>query len=63
MRRVAFVTVVLVMLAGVTTGLWAGQGPGPCRCDVRIDVDPEDGFCDACGGCIPVNDGPYGPGA
>ncbi len=66
--RCVLVLLTLVVL-GIGSMLWAGGGTGlgdravigPCVCDLAIDVDPVDGLCDFCGGCIPVGDGPYGP--
>jgi hypothetical protein len=60
MRWIALLLVV-VMVLGAATPLLARQGPGPCVCDERVDIDPADGFCDVCGGCIPDGDGPFGP--
>lgn len=38
-----------------------GTGVGTCSCGALLDVDPVDGVCDVCGGCIPKGDGPKGP--
>ena len=49
--------------AGGGTGPGGGPGVGPCECEAPLDVEPADGYCDYCGGCIPdpVGDGPKGP--
>lgn len=48
-------------LAGRGQGPGNGTGIGPCECGYLLDVDPVDGLCDICGGCIPQADGPHGP--
>ncbi|MBL7134583.1 MAG: hypothetical protein ISS78_10840 [Phycisphaerae bacterium] len=49
----------MLMGGGVCDGT-GPKGPGPCTCDEPVDGDG-DGFCDDCGGCIPIGDGPKGP--
>jgi len=52
-----------ISFAGGGTGPGGGTGVGPCECEVPVDVNPADGYCDVCGGCIPepVGDGPKRP--
>ena len=62
MRKKLLVVLAVALLAGVVLSTAsAGNGPGPCTCETSVDIDPVDGFCDICGGCIPDCDGPKGP--
>ena len=68
MKRVLMMLLVAMFAAGANSLLLAGNGNGqgdgtgigPCICVVAVD-DDGDGYCDNCGGCIPVGDGPHGP--
>ncbi len=70
MRKKLLFVLAVVLLAGVvlsTASAGNGKGPGdgsglgPCTCEISEDINPEDGICDICGGCIPEGDGPNGP--
>ena len=64
MRKYLLFVLAAVLLTGMilSTATAGGPGPGydedsgPCRCEDRIDVD-EDGVCDNCDHCIPLEDG------
>jgi len=67
MRKLLLLLTVAILVAGLFAGFaTAGRGKGPgngtgigrCVCDESIDIDPVDGICDICGGCIPIGDGP-----
>jgi len=71
-KNVLYVTAVVIAagffvslaMAGNGNGPGDGTGVGPCVCETSLDIDPADGICDICGGCIPEGDGPkrmYGP--
>ncbi|NQT37213.1 MAG: hypothetical protein HQ581_06975 [Planctomycetes bacterium] len=72
MRRLWILALAAVCMLGISSVLLAGNGKGPgdgtgtgrCECGAYLDVDPVDGFCDICGGCIPDGDGngPNGKG-
>jgi len=68
-KNVLYVTAVVIAagffvslaMAGNGNGPGDGTGVGPCVCETSLDIDPADGICDICGGCIPEGDGPKGP--
>lgn len=71
MRRLWILALTTVCTLGISSALLAGNGKGPngkgpgdgtgsgpCDCGAYLDVDPVDGLCDICEGCIPDGDGP-----
>ena len=69
-KRMMFAVAVVVCIGFLAGFAVAGNGKGPgdcagvgpCDCGMTVDVDPADGYCDICGGCICDGDGPKGPG-
>ena len=62
-KKLSFALAVALLAGVVLSTASAGSGPGPCTCEISVDIEPVDGFCDICGGCIPEpdGDGPNGP--
>ena len=70
MRKNVLYAAMAILVAGLFVGLAvAGNGNGPgdgtgigsCVCETSLDIEPADGICDICGGCIPEGDGPESP--